>query len=112
MPIFFRCLSNWRGWGEVQLSKHECEVTINGEQQYIHVTLIGDFEKLDLLPPYSSHEWSMVTFGEKTVSILVLANTTGEVRSDNVDFVVSRGANRNEGTISIVQLPKTGHLDK
>ena len=99
-------------WGKVQLIKHECEVTINGEQQYIHITLIGDFDKLDLFPPYSSHEWSMVTFWEKTVSILVLANPTGEVRSDNVDFVVSRGAICNEGTISIVQLPKTGHPEK
>ena len=98
--------------GEVQLIKHECEVTVNGEQQYIRVNIIGDFDKLDLLPSYGSHEWSMVTFGEKTMSISVLANNTGDVRSDNVDFVLSRGAIRNEGTISIVQLPKTDYPDK
>lgn len=91
--------------GEVHIIKHECEVTVNGEQQYIHVTLIGDFDNLDLRPPYSSREWSMVTFGEKDLSILVLKNSTGAVRKDNVDFVVSKGSIRNEGTISIVQLP-------
>ena len=25
--------------GEVHIIKHECEVTVNGEQQYVHVTL-------------------------------------------------------------------------
>lgn len=91
--------------GEVKVIKHECEVTINGEQQYIHVTLSGDFDKLDLLQPYSTHEWSMVTFGEKDLSILVLKNGTGVVRKDYVDFAVSKGSVRNEGTVSIVQLP-------
>lgn len=98
--------------GEVQLIKHECEVTVNSKQQYARVTIIGDFDKLDLLPPYSSHEWSMVTFWGKTMSISVLENNTGVVRSDNVNFVVSRGSIRNEGTISIVQLPKTDHPNK
>lgn len=91
--------------GEVQIIKHECEVTINGEQQYIHVTLSGNFDNLDLRPPYSSHDWSMVTIGEKTMSICVLKNNTGTVRNDNVDFVVSKGSVKNEGTISIIQLP-------
>lgn len=91
--------------GEVKIIKHECEVTINGEQQYIHVTLSGNFDNLDLRPPYSSHDWSMVTIGEKTMSICVLKNSTGAVRKDNVDFVVSKGSVKNEGTISIVQRP-------
>ncbi len=91
--------------GEVQIIKHECEVTINGEQQYVHITLLGDFDNLNLLPPYSSHEWSLVTIGERTMSILVLANKSGAVRSDKVDFAVSKGSVRNEGTVSIVQLP-------
>lgn len=91
--------------GDVKIIKHECEVTINGEQQYIHVTLSGNFDNLDLRPPYSSHDWSMVTFGEKTMSICVLKNSTGAVRNDNVDFVVSKGSVKNEGTISIIQLP-------
>ena len=91
--------------GEVKIIKHECEVTINGEQQYIHVTLSGNFDNLDLRPPYSSHDWSMVTIGEKTMSICVLKNSTGAVRNDNVDFVVSKGSVKNEGTISIVQCP-------
>ena len=91
--------------GEVQIIKHECEVTINGEQQYIHVALSGNFDNLDLQPPYSSHDWSMVTIGEKTMSICVLKNNTGAVRNDNVDFVVSKGSVKNYGTISIIQLP-------
>ncbi|MCM1356363.1 MAG: hypothetical protein NC212_08170 [Staphylococcus sp.] len=91
--------------GEVQIIKHECEVTISGEQQYIHVTLSGNFDNLNLRPPYSSHDWSMVTIGEKTMSICVLKNNMGAVRNDNVDFVVSKGSVKNEGTISIVQRP-------
>ncbi len=91
--------------GEVHIIKHECEVTINGEQQYIHVTLSGDFDNLSLRPPYSSHDWSMVTFGENELSILVLQNNTGAVRNDNVDFVASKGSIKNEGTVSIVQYP-------
>lgn len=90
--------------GKVQIIKHECEVTVNGEQQYIQVTLLGDFDNLDLRAPYSSHDWSMVSFGEKSISILVLANNSGTVRKDNVDFVVTKGSIKNEGTISIVQL--------
>ena len=91
--------------GEVLIIRHECEVTINGEQQYVKVSLSGDFDNLDLRPPYSSHEWSMVTIGEKEMSILVLKNNSGVVRRDNVDFVVSKGSVKNGGTISIVQLP-------
>ena len=91
--------------GEVLIIKHECEVAINGEQQYVKVSLSGDFENLNLRPPYSSHEWSMVTIGEKDMSILVLKNSSGVVRRDNVDFVVSKGSVKNEGTISIVQYP-------
>ena len=91
--------------GEVHIIKHECEVTVNGEQQYVHVTLSGDFDDLNLLPPYSSRDWSMVTIGDSSMSILILANNSGAVRKDNVDFVVSKGSVRNEGTISIVQLP-------
>ena len=90
---------------EVHIIKHECEVTVNGEQQYVHVTLSGDFDDLSLLPPYSSRDWSMVTIGDSSMSILILANNSGAVRKDNVDFVVSKGSVRNEGTISIVQLP-------
>ena len=91
--------------GEVHIIKHECEVTINGEQQYVKVSLSGDFDNLNLRPPYSSHEWSMVTIGETDMSILVLKNSSGVVRRDNVDFVVSKGSVKNEGTISIVQYP-------
>lgn len=91
--------------GEVYIIKHECEVTVNGEQQYVHVTLSGDFDDLNLLPPYSSRDWSMVTIGDSSMSILILANNSGTVRRDNVDFVVSKGSLKNEGTISIVQLP-------
>lgn len=91
--------------GDVKIIKHECEVTINGEQQYIHVSLSGNFDNLDLRPPYSSHDWSMVTIGEKTMSICVLKNSTGAVRNDNVDFVVSKGSVKNYGTISIIQHP-------
>lgn len=91
--------------GEVQIIKHECEVTVNGDQQYVHVTLLGDFDNLNLRPPYSSHDWSMVTIGDTSLSILILTNHTGAVRRDNVDFVVSKGSIKNEGTISIVQLP-------
>lgn len=90
--------------GEVQIIKHECEVTVNGDQQYVHVTLLGDFDNLDLRPPYSSHDWSMVTIGDASLSICILTNHTGAVRRDNVDFVVSKGSIKNEGTISIVQL--------
>lgn len=91
--------------GEVQIIKHECEVTVNGDQQYVHVTLLGDFDDLSLRPPYSSHDWSMVTIGKTAMSILILANNSGAVRKDNVDFVVSKGSIKNEGTVSIVQLP-------
>lgn len=91
--------------GEVQIIKHECEVTINRKQQYIQVSLSGNFDNLNLRPPYSAHDWSMVTFGEASLSIHVLDNNTGAVRHDNVDFVVSKGSIKNEGTISIVQLP-------
>lgn len=91
--------------GVVHIIKHECEVTVNGEQQYVHVTLSGDFDNLNLLPPYSSRDWSMVTIGDSSMSILILANNSGAVRRDNVDFVVSKGSVKNEGTISIVQLP-------
>ena len=92
--------------GEVCIIKHECEVTINGEQQYVKVSLSGDFDNLNLRPPYSSHDWSMVTIGEKSMSILVLKNSSGAVRKDNVDFVVSKGSVKNEGTVSIVQFPQ------
>lgn len=91
--------------GEVQIIKHECEVTVNGDQQYVHVTLLGDFDNLDLRPPYSSHDWSMVSIGDTSLIILILTNHTGAVRRDNVDFLVSKGSIKNEGTISIVQLP-------
>lgn len=37
--------------GEVQIIKHECEVTINGKQQYIQVSLSGNFDNLNLRPP-------------------------------------------------------------
>lgn len=92
-------------WGEVQLIKHECEVTINGEQQYIHVFLLGNYNDLTLMED-SMRDWSVVTFSDKSISISVLENNTGTVRNDKIGFIVSKGSIKNVGTISVVQLPK------
>lgn len=90
--------------GEVKIIKHECEATISGEQQYVKVTLSGDFDNLQFLK-LTSNAWTMVTSSSKSFSVLVLTNGTGAVRSDNIDFVVSKGSVKNVGTVSIVQLP-------
>lgn len=89
--------------GEVALGVHHCEITIPGEQQYIKVTLIGDFDSFDISNDMPS--WLTVTPGEKTISILVSSLGDGAARSGKIGFTVFKGNTRNTGSITVLQTP-------
>lgn len=93
------------GEGEVAIGQHDCEITVNGFDQYITVDLLGDFDSFRV--GNSIPSWLMVTTGERRIKIAVpdLAGTPS--RSGKIDFTVFKGKAQNAGSITITQNPIT-----
>lgn len=93
------------GEGEVAIGQHDCEITVNGFDQYITVDLLGDFDSFRV--GNSIPSWLMVTTGERRIKIAVPDIAGTPSRSGKIDFTVFKGKAQNAGSITITQNPST-----
>lgn len=93
------------GEGEVAIGQHDCEITVNGFDQYITVDLLGDFDSFRV--GNSIPSWLMVTTGERRIKIAVPDIAGTPSRSGKIDFTVFKGKAQNAGSITITQNPIT-----
>ena len=93
------------GEGEVAIGQHDCEITVNGFDQYITVDLLGDFDSFRV--GNSIPSWLMVTIGERRIKIAVPDIAGTPSRSGKIDFTVFKGKAQNAGSITITQNPST-----
>lgn len=93
------------GEGEVAIGQHDCEITVNGFDQYITVDLLGDFDSYRV--GNSIPSWLMVTTGERRIKIAVPDIAGTPSRSGKIDFTVFKGKAQNAGSITITQNPST-----
>lgn len=93
------------GEGEVAIGQHDCEITVNGFNQYITVDLLGDFDSFRV--GNSIPSWLMVTTGERRIKIAVPDIAGTPSRSGKIDFTVFKGKAQNAGSITITQNPST-----
>lgn len=93
------------GEGEVAIGQHDCEITVNGFDQYITVDLLGDFDSFRV--GNSIPSWLMVTTGEHRIKIAVPDIAGTPSRSGKIDFTVFKGKAQNAGSITITQNPST-----
>lgn len=93
------------GEGEVAIGQHDCEITVNGFDQYITVDLLGDFDSFRV--GNSIPSWLMVTTSERRIKIAVPDIAGTPSRSGKIDFTVFKGKAQNAGSITITQNPIT-----
>ena len=93
------------GEGEVAIGQHDCEITVNGFDQYITVDLLGDFDSFRV--GNSIPSWLTVTTGERRIKIAVPDIAGTPSRSGKIDFTVFKGKAQNAGSITITQNPST-----
>lgn len=91
--------------GTVKMGKHDCEITVNGEQQYIEVTLIGDFDSFTVSS--GNPWWTSVTSSEKRLKILVASIADAPQRIGKIEFTVYNGSKSRKGSLTITQLATT-----
>lgn len=88
------------GEGELAMGIHDCEITVPGNQQYISIDIIGDYDyfRVTAVP-----DIGMVTSGDKRIKIL-LTNNHGETsRTGTLEFTVYKGKSWNKGTVTVTQ---------
>ena len=98
------------GEGEVAIGQHDCEITVNGFDQYITVDLLGDFDSFRV--GNSIPSWLMVTTSERRIKIAVPDIAGTPSRSGKIDFTVFKGKAQNAGSITITQNPITSEIVK
>lgn len=91
--------------GTVKMGKHDCEITVNGEQQYIDVTLIGDFDSFTVA--YGTPSWTLISSSEKRLKILVASIADAPQRTGKIEFTAYNGSKSCKGSITITQLATT-----
>ena len=90
------------GEGELAMGIHDCEITVPGNQQYISIDIIGDYDyfRVTAVP-----DIGMVTSGDKQIKIL-LTNNLGETSQTGIlEFTVYKGKGWNKGAVTITQRP-------
>lgn len=88
------------GEGELAMGIHDCEIIVPGNQQYISIDIIGDYDyfRVTAVP-----DIGMVTSGDKRIKIL-LTNNLGETsRTGTLEFTVYKGKSWNKGTVTVIQ---------
>lgn len=88
------------GEGELAMGIHDCEIIVPGNQQYISIDIIGDYDyfRVTAVP-----DIGMVTSGDKRIKIL-LTNNLGETsRAGTLEFTVYKGKSWNKGTVTVTQ---------
>ncbi len=88
------------GEGELAMGIHDCEIIVPGNQQYISIDIIGDYDcfRVTAVP-----DIGMVTSGDKRIKIL-LTNNLGETsQTGTLEFTVYKGKSWNKGTVTVTQ---------
>ncbi|MDO4319956.1 MAG: hypothetical protein Q4C34_05210 [Bacteroidales bacterium] len=99
-PDLFSLAIQLEDWGEIAMGIHDCEITLNGDQQCVAVTLMGDFDSFSVS---SVSSWLMVTSGHSTMKIHVPSIADISRRTGRIEFTVYKGKARNNGSITITQ---------
>lgn len=90
------------GEGEIAMGIHDCEIIVPGNQQYISIDIIGDYDyfRITAVP-----DIGMVTSGDKRIKIL-LTNNLGETSQTGIlEFTVYKGKSWNNGSVTVTQRP-------
>lgn len=90
------------GEGELAMGIHDCEITVPGNQQYISIDIIGDYDyfRVTAVP-----DIGMVSSGDKQIKIL-LTNNLGETSQTGIlEFTVYKGKGWNKGSVTVTQRP-------
>lgn len=90
------------GEGELAMGIHDCEIIVPGNQQYISIDIIGDYDyfRVTAVP-----DIGMVSSGDKRIKIL-LTNNLGETsQTGTLEFTVYKGKSWNKGTVTVTQRP-------
>ena len=88
------------GEGELAIGIHDCEIIVPGNQQYISIDIIGDYDyfRVTTVP-----DIGMVSSGDKQIKILLTNNLETTSRSGVLEFTVYKGKSRNKGSVTITQ---------
>lgn len=101
----FRMTMWYEAPAETTMNLHDAEIILNGNRKEIHVTLIGEFDILDILDEVP--EWINLRIEGKNMIIVVSPLEGDQERSHTINFIVYRGNYYQTGFIKILQKPLT-----
>lgn len=90
------------GEGEIAMGIHDCEITVPGNQQYITIDILGDYDyfRVTAVPSIG-----MVTSGDKRIKILLTNNLEESTQTGILEFIVYKGKSKNDGSVTVTQKP-------